>query len=276
MEAEPPAPPPNPDPPDPASLTEIVRAEFVSDVDALAPGFETWDLFSSVDDNNRIYTRNPNLWTEVDPSCVPVASSGVLVTPDILIHAEHSRPSGTIYFTDTGNQTYSRQIIGGVGIENTDLFISRLSLVLPVSVVPAKVLPLSAYPGGSASGNPVKITNDSMLTRRFPVAFTNQFRTLRIGEVLTLNFNALVTKSEAEFTEWYSPVIGNDSGFACLMIIDGQAVAIGCWYSSNQSSSSNAPSISSYIPEINAAIAALGSLTTLTLIDLSAYPDYTV
>lgn len=265
MVADQPAPEPAPDP---LSLAEVVRTETVNATAALVAGPENQDIFSSADDANHAYARNQSLWADADLSCIPVASSGVLVTPDILIHAAHNPSSGTIYFVDASNQTHARQIGAGVGITDTDLFISRLSAPLPASVIPAKVLPLSAYVGPS-----VKLTTASLVARRLLAAFTRQSRTLHIATAIWIQPNSDVVRA-AGFESWYAPIVGGDSGYPCLLIIDGQAVALCCWYQSDGSLYSYGPSISSYIPQINAAIASLGSSTSLNEIDLSAYPNY--
>lgn len=254
---------------DPASLSEVVYASVESAVFEMTAGPSTWNIFSLTNDVIHVYTRNQTLWTGVDLSCVPAASSGILVTPDIVIGAAHNPMGGTIYFVDASNQTYVRNVIvGGIVILDTDLYIARLSEPLQINIIPAKVLPLSAYSGGT-----VNFTLPAFSHRRVLVAFTNQFRTLRIANMMGLLLNMAVLKATA-FESWYSPLISGDSGCACFMIIDGQVVVCGCWYGSNRLDYSNGPSISSYIPQINAAIASLGSVTSLTEIDLSAYSSY--
>lgn len=242
-------------------------------VDGLTPGVGTLSLFSSADDGNHAYLRNSSLWSSANLTCIPVLSSssgyklgGVLVTPDILIQANHGHATGIIYFVDASNVTHSRTVVGGANIAGTDIYVARLNSPLPAGIVPAKVFQANVFPD--------KITSDSMLNRYVPVMFSDQHRTLRVGELVGLNSYAVVVESETEFQQWYSPVVGGDSGSAVLASVNGETVALGVWYGSNLTTLAIAPNLSNYIAQINAAITSLGSATSLAEIDLSAYPDY--
>ena len=144
-------------PPPPGDLANNILLATAEKVSGKTPSPATINLFSSVDDTAHIYTRNAGLWASgIDLSCVPAYSSGggasangVLVAPDILIQAAHDHPSGTFYFCSADNQVFSADVVGGQQIGSTDLWVSRLSAQMPASIKPAKVLPISAYTGGS-------------------------------------------------------------------------------------------------------------------------------
>jgi len=261
-------------------LAGAIFSRVTGAISGLTPSPENYNLYSSRDDASKIYERNTALWLSgvTNLSCIPVYCSstgpsfnGVLVAPDILIQANHAHGSGTIYFVSDSNIVYSRSVLNGTQIGSTDLFITRLSSPLPNAIVPAKVLPVSAY-----SGSPRNILMDSVFAQHVLSVYTNQFATLRVGEVDVLSVDFGVHKpADPSLAQWYSPLIGGDSGSPAFVVVDNELVATATWFKSDQSTFSDGPPISDYISDINAAITALGSAYSLTVKDLSAYPTYT-
>ncbi len=258
------------------NLATSVSASMIGRIQGLTPNTGTYNLYSVSNDASRSYTRNSSLWaSDVDWSCIPVneGGGGVLVTPDILIQANHSHYAGNIYFVDSNNVTYSGSIISGVNIPNTDIFVAKLSSSIHRNIKPAQILPTSSFSG--SNGN-VNITTSDVNNRSLMSAFTNQFRTLKIGLVYTLLFGdaGVITAQTPPLSNWYSAVIGGDSGSPFFIIIDGKPIVLGVWYESDLSSLSLAPFISSYITDINTAIISLGSTSSLSTINLNGYQTY--
>jgi len=205
-------------------------------------------------------------------TCIPASSSsngsqfnGILVTPDILIQANHAHSTGTVYFVASDNTVHARTIISGSN-PTGDLFIARLDSALPPSIVPARILP---------SDYALKIPQEQLDTHFALSIFTNQAREIRIGQVD--GFTSLVHVSKPQFDyaqDWYSPVLAGDSGQPAFLIINGEAIALGVWFASNFIDLGEFPGIHVFASQINAAIISLGSAYQLSQIDLSAYPSY--
>lgn len=235
----------------------------------------TLNLYSAVDDVNRAYTRNVDLWLpNVDITCIPVSNTsatnkfnGLLVTDDILIQANHAHSSGTVYFLDNNNNTTSRYIVGGQRLSNTDVWVSRLNAPVDAAIKPAPILPLAAFSGTSVYFKP-----SHYVGRNITCVYTNQQRQLQLGDVGYLtNYAGVYRPLDTNRDDWYASVIGGDSDSAVLFVITGTAVALGVWYASDLVDFSIAPNIALYKSEINTIITNLGSSTQLVEIDLSAY-----
>ncbi len=279
----------------PSSLAQVITDEMNSRIQGLSPSATTENIYSSLDDVNHSYIRNTSVFTgSVDLTSIPVYSSsshtsfnGVLVAPDILIQANHAHSSGTMYFVANDNTTISRTVVGGTRIGDTDIWVSRLNSPLPSSITPAKVLKngslgifaLGTYQSLVSEGD--KITSNAISKGTLPAVFSNQFRSLKIGSVNALyNLFTIVyvpggdqthqlPTSSLRYLPWYSEPISGDSGSPGFMIVNGQLVALGTWYTSIALSD-----ILANITAINAGISSLGSGYSLTQIDLSAYPTY--
>jgi hypothetical protein len=259
-------------------ITEMSRS-VIQMISPLTASSETYTLFSAIDDTTKTYTRNENLWASaVDWSCIPACNSdngaafnGVLVTPDIMIQANHAHAGGTMYFVDENNNTYSSSIISGSLVPgyDTDIYVAKLSPPLPSNIRPAKVLSSGSYIGSRAHILRSKIH----LSSSIPIAQTNQYRTLRIGTLTSIGVPsafASVWKWPYPTTEpWHSTIVSGDSGSPYFLIINGEPVAVATWYIS-----SGGRPISNYIPEINTIIAALGSTSSLSYADLSNFIQY--
>ena len=117
--------------------------------------------------------------------------------------------------------------------------------------------------------------SDLATNGRLFAAFSNQLRQLQIGRVQRLDaWYVGVILPASPLDAWYSSVIGGDSGSSVILVIDGEAVALGVWYASNLTTYSLAPNIAAWKNSIGAAILALGSDTQMSEIDLEDYAIY--
>ena len=242
-------------------------------ISGVVPSSTTYDIFSSKNDTTHTYTRNTNLYAHsIDLTAIPAASSsygakfnGVLVAPDILIQAHHMHSGGTIYFVDNSNNVTSRTVSGSTQISGTDIQVTKLSSDVAAGITPVKVLDANtfySYITGDALGSSFDM----------PVIFTNQFRTLRIGRLVS-DYSSLVYingPSEEQFNQWYSkPISGDSAGSPALAVINGDPVLVGVWYTAT-----SVGNVKNYISQINSAMASLGSSYSLSTVDLSGFPTY--
>jgi hypothetical protein len=245
----------------------------------LSPSPTTYDLYSAADDTNGIYTRNPNLFAaSVDLSCIPVWNSyfapsnqynkygGVLISPRHLLMVAHAHPaSGTIRFVDNSNTTVTRTIVDQLVVPGLDLMVTLLDSDVPGGISFAQILPdnfrdyLPQPPLG------------------YPSLNTNQFRTLRVGDLTaTPSGSVTVTQSiDPTRAPWFSPIIVGDSGSPLLMIIGGQPVVL-AQLAQGGPTLCGGPSDADNRMAIESVMATLlpSPLYTLSQIDLSAYNSY--
>ena len=238
------------------------------------PSPTTYNIYSATNDTTHAYTRNTsNLASALDLTCIPALNAasgaqvmGVLVAPDIMIQANHSHPSGTMYFVKNDNTTVSRSITSGVNISGTDIWVAKLDSDVPAGINPCKVFSSTAFTN--------KISTTSVSYLQPPVMFTNQSRVLRVGKISygtnspfsqTIN----IVRDAANYNDWYSQPCCGDSGSPAFAIVNDQPVVLGVW-----STAFSVPNLSGYVSQINAAAAGLGSSNTLTAVDLSGFPSF--
>ncbi len=237
------------------------------------PSATTYDIYSARNDSTHTYTRNVNMFAaDVDLTCIPVLSGainssqtmGILVAPDIMIQANHSHPSGTMYFVKNDNTTVSRNIISGTRIGTTDIWVAKLDSDVPAGITPCKVFSSTAFTNS--------ISPTALSYIQPPLIFTNQFRTLRIGNLIyNTEFPTMIYtfQKTGDYHDWYSIAVGGDSGSPLLALVNNQAVLLGLWYGNT-----SVPNVSSYITQINTAMASLGSVNSLSTVDLSGFQTF--
>ncbi|MEK7641591.1 MAG: hypothetical protein AAB365_01195 [Patescibacteria group bacterium] len=258
-----------------SSTIQEMKTEVDTRLSGESPSSTTYNLYSAVNDSTQTYTRNPDLYAaDVDFTCIPVWSAaaasaqtmGVLVAPDIMIQANHSHPSGTMYFVGNDNVTVSRSITSGTNIAGTDIYVAKLNSAVPAGITPCKVLSATAFTN--------KISTTAVSYFQPPVIFTNQNRTLKIGKISygtntpfsqTIN----IVKDSVNYNDWYSQPCCGDSGSPAFVLINGEAVVLGVWHTAF-----SVPNLSGYISQINSAIATLGSSYTLSTVDLSSFHTF--
>lgn len=259
-------------------LVYSVSESIIRLIENTTPTTTSYRLFSSVNNDTKIYSRNDNLWltSSIDVTCIPAITGnettfdGVLIAPDILLQANHAHTNGMTYFVNRNNQTFSSSIVSGSQVGTTDIWISRLNPPLTSSIRPAKILPSSSF-----YGNNRQILDEHLDNRTIPSVFTNQYKEMFIGSIFRLSGSVFIVKPTANnLIPWYSPIIGGDSGASFFMLINDELVVLGTWFASNFSSLSTGPSVSSYESQINQVIASLGSTSSLSIVNLSKFLTY--
>lgn len=257
------------------SVIQEMKDSVDTRINGLTPSTSNYNLYSAINDTTHSYTRNTNIFAnDVDFTCIPTLSGaigiaqtmGVLVAPDIMIQANHSHPSGVMYFTKNDNTTITRSIISGSRIGTTDIWVAKLDSDVPAGITPCKIFPSTVFT------NSISTTSVSYLNP--PVVFTNQNRVLRLG---IINYNPYmfflevvsIIRGTGDYYDWYSKPCCGDSGSPAFALVNGQAVLLGVWYSAFSVSN-----LSNYITQINAAAASLGSSHTLSTADLSGYLSF--
>jgi hypothetical protein len=283
------------------SLGSDIFSEISAMISGKTPSASTQNIYSSTDDVNHVYTRNPNIFTgAVDLTAIPVWSdwdsppptgsnpyggarfNGILVTPDILIQSNHAYiPNGTtVYFVKNDNTTVSRTITASAHV-GVDIQVMKLSSAVPSGITPAKVF-ASGSVGISDGTDGTKMTKAAISYAHPLVLFTNQYRSLSIGSAVAFDSDVVAiiqpgqyiySPNTSQYAGWYLPIASGDSGSPILMVINGQAVALGTWYYKSGYFPDGASDIVGNISAINAAITSLGG-QTLTPVDLSGFPTY--
>jgi len=173
---------------------------------------------------------------------------------------------------DANNNTFSSSIIEGIHIPSSlDIYISKLSTPLPPTIIPAKILPPSAYTNAAM----VNILRTYITNQTIPSVYSNQLRRMPIGLISELVNYTFVNKDTTNpLKDWYIPSVNGDSGAPAFLIIDESPVILGVCNGSNFMSQTANESISQYIQPINTVISNLGSTYPLTYINLSKYLTY--
>lgn len=265
-----------------ANLVEHITQNIRNGIQGLSPSATTEDIFSTRDNATKSYTRSTTIWKDsVNWTCIPSVASqagdilanrawfhGVLVTPDIVIGANHADCYETLGFVDANNNLYERVIqggmTGGIQIGSTDIKVKRLTFPVPDSITPAKVLPVWAYQGATVKIRP------SERAAGIPCVFSNRRKELLVGQCSEIDtYVGLVSPSATDFVPWYTAPSGGDSASGIFFIIENQPVLLSTLFNVTMN-----PCISENVTAINAAIIALGSSTQLTFIDLTDFISY--
>ena len=271
------------------TLDQLISGTMNSLLDGKTASDDTFDLYSVADDANDTYVRNPDLWAAgIDLSCIPVWNSfwssqnpdwgtwanGCLVTPRDLIQAAHfdpPMPPGTVLrFVDANNNVVEGVVAdnnpdddndptpndhNGVVIPGTDIRVVQLTQDLPSNIKPAEV-----FPANIADLLPT-------LSSGIPVAMANQFRTLRIGNLDSINnYFDVHRTSGTTYDDWYSDTEEHDSGSPSLAIVGSTPILLGTWLSNDHFYGSNSgSSVSAYIDEINSVLSDGYNLTVFSV-----------
>ncbi|MBP6858977.1 MAG: hypothetical protein KBC33_04095 [Candidatus Pacebacteria bacterium] len=241
----------------------------------ITPSNTTQRIYSSYNDTTHTYTRNTNLFiADVDLTSIPATrgtvgpstGDGFLVAPDIMVQAKHvAHANGTVYwFVDDSNNAVSTTQVGRTDISGTDMTVIRVSPAV-TGVSFAKILP---------SYINTKITSTALNYANVPMVYQRQDRSLYIGAFkwhqsydgydMTRAYD-----DSSPFYDWFSDIIGGDSGNPAFLVINDELVALGSW-----SNSSNGWSLNENKATIEAAMTGLGSAYSLTEANLSAFPTF--
>lgn len=260
------------------------RAQAVTNVSAQTP------LFSSYNHSTQSYTRNTSIWTtNTDLTCISPWNSnagqnkaGTLITPKHIVFAAHYQyPTGTtIRFVSNNNVVYNRTLVSKVTVYKqgfaTDITIGKLDSDVGEGVSFAKILPsndiASKFPnlGSEANKYPVPCM---YLRQDNNIYCANQISSLRtiVGSAAGNAFYSTRAPTNSYRLALYSGVRVGDSGGPCFIVINDQAILLGCWYFPT-----GGPHLAWYKTEINDIIQYTfgDSSYSLSTVDLSSFTSY--
>ena len=250
------------------------------------------NLFSSGEPN---YIRNPNhLLSAFNLTGISApknySSEGwtggtcaTVISPRHILGANHYHLEigRSHYFVTQNNEIVTRQLINGVQIANTDIWIGYLDSPLPTTIKPFKVLPSNwkdYLPNHFDLENDIpSISNyakmDSPVSLAFPAFLVfNSTGDIHIGAYqqweTSDNFSEYTRE---DYKKWWKGGFYG-SGSIVFTLINNDAVTLFCLRTPLYSG----PPIHRYITEVNTAMATLHGSNEyqLTTIDLSGFPTY--
>lgn len=265
-----------------------------------SPG-SSQNVYSSVDDVNHIYVRNPNLFTAgaYDPTPFPAlvdggtTGSGVLIAQDMLVTACHVFGSNPVnggmgclnvtgskfYFVDMNNNTFVATVSTSTVVVDRgmtgDLLLVKFSNPLPASIHPALVYSTSTQSTSDYISCPAQKLSV------IPILSNNQFRTISVGAVAYATppvyfvVGIGIPNSSTPYVPWFIYPRGGDSGTAMFEILPSTTtpVALGTYESAGYNGGAGM-SIGGYYSDIVADMAIMGSPYSLNTVDLSGFPKY--
>jgi hypothetical protein len=229
-------------------------------------------LFSSADDSNFVYVRNPSNWVhDLDLTGVVIThdyicqnnhltSGGALITPqDVVCAAHFAIPNGAVLnFVDLKNVIHTGKVVSTAVIAGTDICICHLeSAVLGVKAY--KVLPpnYAAYgPYNNLTGWPVLLAYN----------FGHRAFVLDCYRIFAeLGFHPCTEPSRIPYTTG----ISSGSGSPAFAVINGEPIIVGCLHTVGSTSW-----VAGHEAAINTTLSSLGSTYTLTTVNLSSPVSY--
>jgi hypothetical protein len=234
----------------------------------------TGQLFTSANDTTHVYVRNAaNVFHNLDFTGVSVWQSAVgagakfqmsLVTPTDAIGILHATPAvGTQFiFVDASNTNYTATVAATTQVDGFALVHLTWSGATPTTLKVYKVFP-SNFQNYAPDHN----------LNYFPTVSVTQTRQLAVGDVTAASYTSYLSVFEPTETNRapfaYSKYSG-DSGFPIFAVMNGDLIYIAANYST---SGGSGPVVSSYITDLNAALAAFGgSYPALTQVSLASFP----
>lgn len=249
-----------------SSLAYNISSSVVQMVAGLTSSTTTYNLYSSVNDTSKVYTRNGNLFCkDINLTCIPVSrdghqlGKGCLVSKNILLTAAHVGGGSSYTFVDNNNNIVTRSVLATTNISNSDIIVVKLQDVTG-SIRPCKV----AYIPNS------KLTVEANNTKHLLSIYTNQFREMHICNIVLNQYaNHDYIYYNNSLSEWYKSIITGDSGNPYFLIASGEAYLAGTWHTSYGGSS-----VGQFFSDINAAIQSMGSSDLLITSSFSTFTSY--
>lgn len=255
------------------------RELAINGIDSRIAGGGSMEIFNEL---SAPFTRKAACWAfgVLGMSALTAASDdsdkpATLVTPDIVLMATHYFPadSATLTFVseDGSDTNLTRTITAHVNLgpglsgDGGDITVGRLSSVLPASVRPLRlgVANLTSY-------LPPVLTGESWM---IPVMENTGAQLATVSNWVSMPDNAPPNNNllgvNAAFTaprsSYYVDKVAGDSGHGCGMIVSGELISLMAL--SYASGGGTGWANWKYLDAITAAIATLGSATSLSLFD---------
>lgn len=260
------------------------RAQAVTNVSNQTP------LFSSYNHSTQTYTRNTSIWTtNTDLTCISPWNSnagqnkaGTLITPKHIVFAAHYQyPTGTtIRFVSNNNVVYNRTLVSKATVYKqgvaTDITIGKLDSDVGTGISFAKILPsndiASKFPNlGSEDQYSVPCMYLRQDNNIYCADERGNLRTVGDPQGVPQGYYSIRTPADSYRYALHSPVRTGDSGGPCFIIINDQAILLGCW-----NFATSGPHLAWYKTEINNIIQNTfgDSSYSLSTIDLSSFTSY--
>jgi hypothetical protein len=241
-------------------------------------------IFSVMDHNNSIYTRNTNAWvndlnlTSISPwnSAGSNRMAGTLISPKHIVYATHYQmPIGSkIRFVTKDNIVVERTLINKISpryeeVYFPDITVGVLDSEVPSSIGFAKILP-------SNWNEYLLQSNDApgLLKNQIPcLGIDQEEKALVTGLSLLTNRAIFNPLNKEPYTTFYENIIAGDSGNPAFMIINNELVLITIWTFGYGGSGTF---LTAQKNAINQIMNELGGGYQLTEIDLSSFKKITV
>lgn len=247
-------------------------------------------VWSVKDHGTQTYTRNPLCWLAgINLSCISPynnatqeRSGGILISPSYVAHCQHVTMGvgAVMNFVSDSGVVVQRTVAAQTSVaplKNTDLVMCRLNSALPTGAgnfSPAKVMP-SNYQTYLPELNQA-FSAQYAVQRVFPVAWLDQQDRAQVWDVEKIfpqiggNDVYVVQEKQSRSalrSGFYVGGIAGDSGNPCIVIINGEVVAL-----ETHTSAGTGPHIGYYATEINAILASQGE--SLSVVDLTGFNAY--
>ncbi len=255
---------------------------------ASAPGAST-NVFTSTDP----WTRNPAVWTgDIDLTCVSASNSwsehygaGVAITPQHFAMSQHwpgtTAIGHTFTWIDNDNVAHTRTVTNvRTNTGHRDAAIALLDSPLPSSITPASLFDVAQFDKLKAPWCAVNTTNGPTnhglayigpTSGLFGMKFSRNRRVSPSFMAFADAASDSIVMAPDTTMPLFSRVLAGDSGQPSLAFVEGKTVLVTTFHSYNVG-----PQYATGVPAFEAAMADMGGSIygTVTLVDLSAWPDY--
>jgi uncharacterized delta-60 repeat protein len=190
-----------------------------------------------------------------------------LISPRHFVTAHHwgITDGGTVAFVASDNTIVYRTVVSTVQIGTTDIQVGILDSDVPDTITYYPIVASSTLQYAfSAFGN-----EDINVPMVFTSIYDNNFGIQKLAS-LASNIVGAPAYSTAPFAEFAGSHISGSSGSPLFIVIDNQPVVLSTAYTL-----SSGPQLGAYIPEINAAMTALGGSYQVTQYTLPCFNTYT-
>lgn len=231
--------------------------------------------------NNWVDTivRNPDLWcSSLDLSAIALASAAgggnlTAISPWHVIGANHYFNSAGLW-VDSNGTIVSRTVTASQQIGTSDIRIGVLNAALPSTVSPMEVMPSNwrNYIPGYLYNIPCAYFDLGEVGSAKQCGILSTYQIRQASDGILLDFEVSPDADKAAFYRTnVSPSIDFNSGSPVFFILGATPILLGTWYYAGE-----APIISDYITEINAAMASLYGSNShqLQQINISEYLRY--
>ncbi len=253
--------------------TDSLAKHLIDQIDSRLTGQRT--VFSRQDGTT--FTRNPQCWAAgIDLTCASPWNStgglqrgGTLISPRHVLFVKHSNfhpaVNATIKFVTQGNEVVSRTLAAIATHPEyvphyPDIVVGVLDSDVPESITFAEVLPAdwADYLPSVSALNPI------------PVLRLNQTERASVAEFrgATGTFSLQFPQTNQAF---YETIVTGDSGNPVFLVLNGKPVLLGLFTFGGPGGGTF---LAAHVSAVNAMMSSLGGGYSITVADLSTFPNY--